>query len=156
MAANATLAKILADIARKDRHGRQVLLPSDVVRVARAPDHPLHSRFEWDDTKAAHKWRLDQARELIASVRVEFEQSPGKVVKVHAYHHVREAGPGYYDTETIVRHESLRAALVREMTEDIRQLSKRLRRFRDGDKALRVVRGGMATTLRGLRQAKAG
>jgi hypothetical protein len=144
MAANATLAKILADIARKDRHGRQVLLPSDVVRVARAPDHPLHSRFEWDDTKAAHKWR------------VEFEQSPGKVVKVHAYHHVREAGPGYYDTETIVRHESLRAALVREMTEDIRQLSRRLRQFRDGDKALRVVRGGMATTLRGLRQAKAG
>jgi hypothetical protein len=36
-----------------------------VVGVASNPEHPLHSRFEWDDTIAAHKYRLDQAGQLL-------------------------------------------------------------------------------------------
>jgi hypothetical protein len=37
-----------------------------VVAAATPPGHPLHDQFEWDDAKAAHLHRLDQAQELIA------------------------------------------------------------------------------------------
>lgn len=47
-----------------------VLRPEDVVREARREDHPLHGEFEWDDSKAAESYRIDQARTLIRSVRV--------------------------------------------------------------------------------------
>ena len=47
-----------------------VLLPERVVEVASPIDHPLHPFFEWDDSKAAHTHRLEQARQLIRSVRV--------------------------------------------------------------------------------------
>ncbi len=43
----------------------------DVIDEARDPDSPLHTEFDWDDSVAAEKWRREQARELIRTVRVE-------------------------------------------------------------------------------------
>lgn len=37
----------------------------DVVEAARPKDSPLHSKFTWDNTKAAESWRYWQARYLI-------------------------------------------------------------------------------------------
>lgn len=47
----------------QDRHGR--ITPRSVVDDARNPESPLHGFFEWDDSKAAEAYRLDQARALI-------------------------------------------------------------------------------------------
>jgi len=41
------------------------LTPRDVVADAKRKDSPLHSYFEWDNAKAATKYRLVQARRLI-------------------------------------------------------------------------------------------
>jgi len=45
-----------------------VLTPDDVVKDARRDSSPLHDQFEWDDTVAAGKYRIEQARELIRTV----------------------------------------------------------------------------------------
>ncbi len=47
------------------------LAPADVVDAARDPESPLHSHFTWDDTEAAEKYRLSQARTLIRTVKLE-------------------------------------------------------------------------------------
>lgn len=54
--------------ALEDRAGR--VTAEDLVAAARDRKHPLHGDFEWDDHKAAHQYRLNQARQLISSVRV--------------------------------------------------------------------------------------
>ena len=41
------------------------LTPEAVVSAAKDEDNPLHPYFTWDDTEAAHRWRLEQARKLI-------------------------------------------------------------------------------------------
>ena len=46
------------------------LTPEAVVRVARDPDSILHAHFEWDDAKAGHSHRLQQARHLIKRVKI--------------------------------------------------------------------------------------
>lgn len=43
---------------------------SDVVEAARPKEAPLHRFFEWDNGKAARKFRIEQARWLVRSVRV--------------------------------------------------------------------------------------
>jgi hypothetical protein len=53
----------------EDREGR--LEPAAVVEAARDPASPLHSHFTWDDSEAARKRRLDEARTLIRSVKLE-------------------------------------------------------------------------------------
>lgn len=45
------------------------LRPRAVVDAAAKPDHPLHPHFEWDDEKAADKYRMDQARTIIRAIR---------------------------------------------------------------------------------------
>lgn len=44
------------------------LRPSDVVEAAKPKDAPLHGEFLWDNGKAAHEYRLNQARTLIRVV----------------------------------------------------------------------------------------
>lgn len=63
----AQIRQILADLETKT--GR--LTPDSVVAHAAQENSPLHEYFEWDDSKAAHAHRLDQARSLITSVKVE-------------------------------------------------------------------------------------
>jgi hypothetical protein len=36
-----------------------------LLQVASSPASPLHKYFEWDDSKAAHEYRLTQARHLV-------------------------------------------------------------------------------------------
>ena len=38
--------------------------PEHVVEYAKNPDTVLHSKFEWDDEKAGHEYRIWQARQL--------------------------------------------------------------------------------------------
>jgi len=42
-----------------------VISPEIIVEKARDKDNILHDYFEWDDTKAAQKYRLEQAKEII-------------------------------------------------------------------------------------------
>lgn len=52
----------------KDPNG--LLLPETVVTTAADPASPLHKYFTWDDSEAAARWRITEARQLIQSVRV--------------------------------------------------------------------------------------
>ena len=53
----------------EDVRGR--LEPERVVAYAKNPKRALHAAFLWDDAEAAYKHRLQLARELIRSVKIE-------------------------------------------------------------------------------------
>jgi hypothetical protein len=80
-----------------------VLTPAVVVDKARDESHPLHSRFEWDDSVAGEKYRRQQAGDLIRSVEWEYAQEPdGTPKKVRAFHSVnRVDGPSYVPIQDI-------------------------------------------------------
>jgi hypothetical protein len=59
-----------------------VLRPEAVVDYARSPETALHSLFTWDDSEAAHQYRLWQAREII---RVRIMLLPGHTKPIRAY-----------------------------------------------------------------------
>ena len=128
-----------------------LLLPADVVAEATMPDHPLHSRFNWDDTEAAHQYRLWQARELIQMVV--HITTPKRVGPVRYYVSLasdRIAG-GYRALPDVLndktrRQEMLDAALLE---------YERLGRKYDTLKALRPVRKAVRA-IRQSQQAVAG
>lgn len=49
------------------RHGGMIR-PHDLLEDARRPSSPLHRLFEWDDRRAAHQWRLEQAEHILRSL----------------------------------------------------------------------------------------
>ena len=66
------------------RKNKGVLKPDNVVKDARNQSSPLHKCFEWDDAVAAHERRLDVARHIIASVRVEY-RTESRVIEAPKY-----------------------------------------------------------------------
>lgn len=89
------------------------LYPERIVEVAQDPENPLHSRFEWDDSVAGQRYRLDQARSLVRHVRVVYETAEDKQIRVRAWQYQDGA---YRSTRTVMTkrdsaHELMEAAL---------------------------------------------
>jgi hypothetical protein len=74
----------LAELERiRAGNRRGVLIPQEVVEAARARASPLHDCFEWDDSRAAHEHRLNQARQLIREIDVVFDEHDDVVVPMY-------------------------------------------------------------------------
>lgn len=88
--ANATVVKIKKtvseELAEIQRQNNGLLDPQMVVDYARNPETALHSRFEWDDTEAAEKYRLWQARQIIRMELVVIEEPVTKqTIQIRQY-----------------------------------------------------------------------
>ena len=70
------------DRIRTRANGR--LTPESVLDAARRIRSPLHDHFEWDDTKAAHSYRVDQAGHLIRSIEI-FDAIPDQSRPIRAF-----------------------------------------------------------------------
>lgn len=85
-------------------HGGE-LQPKVVVDAARADDSPLHHSFDWDDSAAAEKWRLQQARQLIRAT-VTYEKLGNKSIPVRVFVSLtpdrEEDGAGYRLLSTVM------------------------------------------------------
>lgn len=61
-----------------------IITPEHVVEYAqRHKDSELYKCFEWDDTEAAKRWRLNQARLIITSIKIEIKEEPKKTQRVY-------------------------------------------------------------------------
>lgn len=74
----------------QNQHGQ--LSPEAVVESAADPASPLHPYFLWDDKAAGHAYRIEQARQLIRSVRVEITVH-SRTINAVAYVHDQEVAP---------------------------------------------------------------
>lgn len=59
-----TAGEVLERIYSRDG----VIDPETVVKESEAPSAPLHNCFEWDNEKAAHKYRITQAQGIIRAI----------------------------------------------------------------------------------------
>lgn len=105
-----------------------ILKEEDVVKEARREGHPLHDRFDWDDSKAGHLWRLEQARELIRSVYVVIETTGQKTVSVRAYASLpsdRDREGGYRPIDSIMSNANFRAELLSSAISELEAFKRR-------------------------------
>jgi len=58
------------ELEKVREQGGGMIFPRAVIDHARPSDSPLHSCFEWNDTEAAEKFRIVQARGVIKSVEI--------------------------------------------------------------------------------------
>ncbi len=105
------------------------LVPDAVVEAARDPSHPFHDTFLWDDSRAAQAYRLDQARELIRSVRVVFEVKERTIKSVYYVSNPDRPEGGEYIAVPKVRTNSQLAAGV--VADELRRAAAAIARARD-------------------------
>ena len=114
-----SVAQELDAIGRKHNG---VLRPEDIVEFARDPKTALHSRFQWDDTEAAHQFRLEQARRIVR-VHVVLIKSPrrNQPIKVRQWHSLPSdrGGASYRKTVTILSSKDMRRELVQQALDEL-------------------------------------
>jgi hypothetical protein len=94
------------------------LTPEYVVDRASEPDHPLHGSFTWDDTEAARKWRVHQARNLIR-VHVNVIWPDTKPTRVFvSLMDDRRSGVGYRSAVDVLADDDLRDQLIAQAKKD--------------------------------------
>lgn len=129
------------------RHSR--LTPDLVLDEARDPAHPLHNRFEWDDSVAGEKYRRTQARELIRTARITYKDGDefSAATSVRAYHSVPDGdGFAYRPAEEIAENPMMRELLLRSMERDWKALRRRYGHFEDFTKlVMRDLENGPAS-----------
>lgn len=69
-------------------HGH--LTPQLVLDEARHKKSPLHSLFDWNDTRAAERFRVIQASKLIRRIKVTIETQPERTINVRAFVNVSQ------------------------------------------------------------------
>ena len=99
------VAPVLARIERK----KGMVTPQAVLQEAKKPASPIHSWFQWDETEAAHQYRLLQAGELIRAVTVKV--IPGEERSVRAYVHLGDPKT-YESVVTVMGDEDKRSILL--------------------------------------------
>jgi hypothetical protein len=123
--------EIIATGLRSIYEDRGRLSPEEVVEIATPADHPMHDLFEWDDTQAAHNYRVWQAGQMIRSVKILVtgvtNDEPDEF-KIREWIPARSIGlgKGYYLPEERVRQDpAARARLLRKMQRDIAAVRRR-------------------------------
>ena len=107
---------------------RGILTPELVVDESRAPDAPLHDRFEWDDAIAGEAYRRDQAHRMIQSVKLEvvYTHSDGNPIRVRAFQALRtEQGNIFKPTDEVVQDPFLAKLALQSMEREWRALKAR-------------------------------
>lgn len=91
-----------------------VIEPETVVAESKTPSAPLHSCFEWDDEKAAHKYRITQAQTIIRSIVVVDE---AKQPETRAFVNVHRE---YHPVSVVVRNPEKREILLQNALNELR------------------------------------
>jgi len=106
-----------------------LLTPGAVLERASDARSALHPLFTWDNNKAAHLRRLDEARAVIMTVRVRLELQPDKpLINVRAFVSLGEdrvAGGGYRPITVVLANPSQRAQLLRTALQELGALQKK-------------------------------
>lgn len=103
----------------------EMLRPEAIVRAATSKRHVLHKEFTWDDTRAAHERRLDQACKLIriTVMVIAEERAP-----VRAYVSLTTDRPkGYRAIPQVLSKEELRAQMLEDALNDLLALKRKYR-----------------------------
>jgi hypothetical protein len=72
------------------------LISANIINEAKETSSPLHKIFEWDNAKAAHMWRLNQAGDIIRNIVVVNVGEDGEKKTIRAFVNVTQDEDRHY------------------------------------------------------------
>jgi hypothetical protein len=118
------VGETLAEI--ESRYGG--IRPRVVLEEAKSTTHVFHSEFEWDNAVCGDKYRLDQARKLIASVFVVQVDEKRPTEPIRAFVNMRPTETSDQQYESVVRvlsDERKRGLLLQQAAAELRSWERR-------------------------------
>lgn len=112
-----TVAIELRKIAKKNGG---ILQAENVVESARLESSPIHLQFNWDNSEAAHLYRLQQARQLIRCTVIYEPRTETHIRAFVSLSPDRETdGGGYRETIRVLGNKAMRAQMLADALKDL-------------------------------------
>ena len=116
----------------EDMHNRGIeVTPEVLLDASRDVNSPTHNEFEWDDSVAAEKYRVEQARLLIAHVRIVREDNPTQNYKERGFVPVPGARSVYVPLQTALDKEEYKKHLLKQAANDAQVFLAKYRRLEE-------------------------
>lgn len=103
-----------------------VIDPETVVQESQTPSAPLHSCFEWDDEKAAHKYRVSQAQGIIRAIVAVDEEK--KQPETRAFVSVQRE---YHPISVVIKTPEKREILLKSALDELRWFEKKYKSLQE-------------------------
>jgi hypothetical protein len=158
---NRQTMRIVLERFKALRHRRGRLTAEIILDDARHNSSPLHGFFEWDDTAAAEKWRLHQARDMMCAVHVnvgtEAEPQYARAMMSVVTGDDEDAERGYHPLTEIRRTPELNEQILARAQSDLEAWLARYEVYEEFLTACELARGALAhlTGLLEVREAAA-
>lgn len=129
---------------------------ADVVEAARDENSPLHNKFDWDDTEAAEKYRLMQARMLLSICIQYIDSGPKRVptkvfVSLSTDRTKRDGEAGYRTFVDVIADDDMKNQLLLDSLNQMRSFEMRYKSLKELDGLLshmKNTRKKIATNMR--------
>lgn len=92
--------------------------PQNILEAAKNPDSELHKCFTWDNTIAAEKWRLYEARKVVCSLVIADKKNNQEPTNIRILH--KTNGNGYKPIQFIVQQKDEYQKLLERAFEELR------------------------------------
>ena len=146
----------VGDKLQELRDKNEGLTASIVIEDAKNKNSVLHGAFEWNDSKAAHEWRLHSARHLMRAVITKELDSSGEIRYQPAFVFVKtEEGPRYETIAIVQSDEELRHQVIQRAFVELTQWKKRYKEYKEFLGIFQEAEKIESSYLRGLRTEKA-
>lgn len=124
-------AQAIGEAFERIRRSGKALTAETVLEVAADSRSVLHKYVEWDDNKAAHAYRLEQARKLIRSVEVLVQDAKGKSGQLRAFYSVRdvEGARSYMPIEYVFTNADTSAQVMRDAKQQLEGWMARYKKY---------------------------
>lgn len=129
------------ELEKIERRSKGKLKPHMIVMAASSKKSKLHKCFEWDDTKAAAKYRLTQAREMLRKIVFEYEDTKGETQTIRTFEHITKEGEaaGYYcHTGRIAKDPTLQKNVVDQILEELQAFRRKYDKYKDHPKLKKI------------------
>lgn len=108
--------------------------PKILLDDSRPVDAVLHSLYEWDDTEAAEKWRLQQSKNIIGNLVIVSVENLGEINEpVRAFVSVsnRNEKASYVSTVTALSNEETRQRVLKNAEAELHMFTQKYKELLD-------------------------
>ena len=124
--------QVVGDKLQELRDQNNGLTASIIIEDAKKKKSVLHGAFEWDDSKAAHHWRLHSASHLMRSVEIVSTSAKGDTRSLPAFVFVEtEEGPRYESLARVLDDDEMRIQVINRALKEFEQWQQRYKDYNE-------------------------
>jgi|SRR3990170_5874 len=108
-----------------------ILYPEKIIEYAKNPETKLHSKFEWNDSDAAHLYRIAQAQQVIRVVMTIIPNTNKETRMYVSLSNDRTADGAYRHVVDVLSDETSKMQLIHDVLSELRAFQRKFEVLQD-------------------------